>query len=128
MIATRSHAAATTAFERVKAMADCESVRGAYRTLVLAFPAMCLQNGLSQATGFLLAKGKAEHKALLDDLAAVMRAAGVVDATSGESLHERIIQGDLADTMRHTRHALEASAWLKRYAQGLLPKSQEEAS
>ena len=127
MIATRSHAAATTAFERVKARKDCECVR-AYRALVLAFPAMCLQNGLAQATGFLLAKGKAEHKALLDDLATVMRAAGVVGATSGESLHERIIQGDLADTMRHTRHALEAGAWLKRYAQGLLPKPKEEAS
>lgn len=93
-----------------------------YGALAHKLPAMILQNGLAQATGFLLAKGskKHEHGAVLDDLAAVMSAAEGCLADSGSALHAEIIAADMAATMRLTRCALEASGWLKRYVQGVL--------
>ena len=85
-------------------------------------PAMILQNGLAQASGFLLAKGGHEHTALLDDLANVMCAANGSAANGGEALHHEVITADTAATMRLTRLALEASAWIKRYVQGVLKR------
>lgn len=107
-----------------------------YASLALAFPAMILQNGLAQATGFLLAKGarsdrsgKAQetaHIALLDDLARVLREAGSTEAGSGSALHEAIIQVDMQGCMRLTRDALDASGCLKRYVQGVLKAGRED--
>lgn len=95
-----------------------------YGSLALSLPAMILQNGLAQATGFLLAKGVAKnesaHLALLDDLAAVLRASRVAQAKTGSELHRHIIGADLGLSMVLTREALAASSWLKRYAQGVL--------
>jgi CRISPR-associated protein Cmr5 len=87
-----------------------------YRTLALTFPNMILQSGLSQATGFLLAKGGAEHTAYLNDLAHVM-ANGLAD---GAGLHQRTINSQVGEYQQLTRRALDASAWLKRYTQALL--------
>lgn len=91
-----------------------------YGALAHKLPAMILQNGLAQATGFLLAKGGQEHRAVLDDLAAVIFAAEGCRAESGLALHSEIIDADTAAAMRLTRCALEASGWLKRYVQGVL--------
>ncbi|MFA9203504.1 MAG: type III-B CRISPR module-associated protein Cmr5 [Flavobacteriales bacterium] len=97
---------------------DVESKKLAskYRTLALTFPNMILQSGLSQATGFLLAKGKDEHMAYLNDLARVM-ADGLAD---GASLHQHTINSQVGEYQQLTRRALDASAWLKRYTQALL--------
>ena len=92
----------------------------AFGTLALKLPAMILQNGLAQATGFLIAKGNEEHLAVLNDLAATMHAADGCTATTGTALHQEIIAADTAATMRLTRSALEASGWIKRYVQGVL--------
>ena len=91
-----------------------------YGALAHKLPGMILQNGLAQATGFLLAKGDKEHVALLDDLNYVLRAAGVSDADDGPCLHKAIIASDLDRILILTRRSLEASGWLKRYAQGVL--------
>jgi len=91
-----------------------------YGALAHKLPAMILQNGLAQATGFLLAKGGQEHSAALDDLAAVISAAEGCRAENGLALHSEIIDADTPATMRLTRCALEASGWLKRYVQGVL--------
>lgn len=40
-----------------------------YRSVALNFPTMIMQSGLSQAIGFLMAKDKDEHRALLQHLA-----------------------------------------------------------
>ena len=121
MIAVRTHAVAGAAYERVDARRD-EAWKKQYGALAHKLPGMILQNGLAQATGFLLAKGKSEHLALLDDLNAVLRAAGAVPTTTadGRALHDLIIGSDLTDTMNLTRRSLEASAWIKRYVQGVL--------
>ncbi len=115
----RTHAVARAAYERVAARRDAPATRQ-YGALAHKLPSMILQNGLAQATGFLLAKDKPEHRALLDDLRAVLHARGVTTARNGDDLHREIIGADLARILQLTRSALEASGWLKRYAQGVL--------
>jgi CRISPR-associated protein Cmr5 len=100
---------------------ELQKLASKYRTLALTFPNMILQSGLSQATGFLLAKGKPEHITYLNDLANVMKD----HQHSGEALHKQVIESQLSEYQQLTRRALEASAWLKRYTQALL-KSEED--
>ena len=119
MIPIRTHAIAKAAYRQVDTRRNHPD-RKQYGALAHALPGMILQNGLAQATGFLLAKGGAEHRALLDDLNAVLEAAGVVSALDGEKLHQVVIASGLNETMELTRRALEASGWLKRYTQGVL--------
>ena len=119
MTEIRSHRVARAAYERVSARRN-DPEKKKYGALAHRLPGMILENGLSQATGFLLAKGKDEHRALLDDLSVVLCAARATDARGGEALHETIIESDLGQTLILTRRCLEASGWLKRYAQGVL--------
>ena len=91
-----------------------------YGALAHKLPGMILENGLSQATGFLLAKNNAEHRALLHDLCAVLQAAETTTAADGPGLHQEIIASDLDRTLILTRRSLEAGGWLKRYTQGVL--------
>ena len=125
MITVRTHAVAGAAYKRVDERRK-EAWKKQYGALAHKLPGMILQNGLAQATGFLLAKGKGnrspEHLALLGDLNAVLHAAGAVPAgtADGSALHDLIIGSDLTDTMHLTRRSLEASAWIKRYVQGVL--------
>ena len=122
MIPVRTHPVAVAAYERVAAhRTKPKKDKKAYGALAHKLPGMILQNGLAQATGFLLAKDKSD--VLLDDLNAVLRAAGAVPAgtaDTGPALHDLIIRSDLTDTMNLTRRSLEASAWIKRYVQGVL--------
>ena len=124
MIATRTHVVATAAYECVSAHKD-DTRKKEYRALAHSLPGMILQNGLAQATGFLLAKGKDEHRALLDDLNDVLRLAKASGAEDGPALHRLVIDADLARTMRLTRQSLQASGWIKRYAQGLLGEREQ---
>ena len=131
MIETRTRLMASEAYQCV---IRHQGERGEkdYRSLALALPATILQNGLAQATGFLVAKDKPEHpehKALLDDLSAVLSAAKVVHTADGKRLHQDIIRCEAPQRwMQLTRHSLEASAWIKRYAQGLLKSGRDEGT
>ncbi|MCY4589135.1 MAG: type III-B CRISPR module-associated protein Cmr5 [Alphaproteobacteria bacterium] len=120
----RTHAVASEAYARVAVRRDDQGknalTKKEYGTLAHKLPGMILSNGLAQATGFLLAKGNPEHKALLDDLNAVLRASGAADFRDGATLHRHIIESDLRQTLMLTRRALEASGWIKRYVQGVL--------
>jgi CRISPR-associated protein Cmr5 len=119
MTELRSHTLARVAYERVTAR-QAAAFKQEYGALAHKFPGMILQNGLAQATGFLLAKGKAEHLALMADLAALLRHSGAVTSTDPQALHQAVIAADLAATLLLTRRALEASGWMKRYVQGAL--------
>jgi len=121
MIRMRTHAVAKAAYEKVELRRSLPDPKK-YGALAHKLPGMILQNGLAQATGFLLAKGAkaAEHIQLLDDLNAVLRAGGTLDKPNGEELHRAIIAAGVTETLKLTRHALEASAWIKRYVQGVL--------
>ena len=117
----RTHAVAKEAYARIDARRNDENAdKKKYGTLAHKLPSMILENGLAQATGFLLAKGKSEHIALLNDLNAVLDAAGATDTSAGTELHRTVIESDLNRTMLLTRRSLEASGWLKRYVQGVL--------
>ena len=124
MIGVRTHAVAREAYARVAARRD-DSNKKDYGALAHKLPGMILSNGLAQATGFLLAKGRSEpsspHSRLLNDLNAVIRAAGAGGhGVGGASLHQQVIGADLQQTLLLTRRALAASSWIKRYVQGVL--------
>ena len=119
MTEIRTHVVAGCAYDRVDARRD-HPAKKKYGALAHKLPSMIIENGLAQATGFLLAKGAAEHHALLEDLNAVLRAARATTTEGGEELHRTIIDSDLDRTLILTRRSLEASGWLKRYAQGVL--------
>jgi CRISPR-associated protein Cmr5 len=115
----RSHRVARAAYERVEARRN-DDRRKKYGALTHKLPGMILQNGLSQATGFLLAKGEPHHLALLGDLALVLRSVGVTQTDNPQALHQQIIGADLETTLLLTRRSLEAAGWMKRYVQGVL--------
>ena len=119
MTKVRTHTVARVAYERVDARRD-HPEKKKYGALAHKLPGMVLENGLAQATGFLVAKGKKEHCALLDDLSAVLCAAHAITKPDGQAFHKTVIESDLEQTMRLTRRTLEASAWIKRYVQGVL--------
>ncbi len=119
MTVIRSHRVAVAAFEKVSARVG-DSFKKQYGALTHKLPVMILQNGLAQATGFLLAKGEKEHLAVLDDLLVVLREGESTQAADAHAFHTEIIAADLSKTMKLTRHALDASAWMKRYVQGEL--------
>lgn len=121
----RSHQVAQSAYSRVEARKNFAN-RKAYGALADKLPVLILQNGLAQATGFLLAKGKDEHLALLDDLAQVLRETGELNATDRDELHRTIIAADVTRTIHLTRRSLEASGWIKRCAQGVLNEGVEQ--
>lgn len=117
----RAHLVATAAYRCVEARRN-EPSKKRYGAIAHKLPGMILQNGLAQATGFLLAKGSSypEHLLLLDDLKDVLHAGGTLTVADCEALHREVIGADLGKTLKLTRHALEASSWIKRYVQGVL--------
>lgn len=121
MISVRTHKVASLAWERVSARLELDNLhRHEYGALAHKLPGMILQNGLAQATGFLCARNDAAHRALLDDLNAVLRSAGAVSTDNGRELHEYIIGRGVTETAELTRRSLEAGSWIKRYVQGVL--------
>lgn len=115
----RTHVLARAAYECVDGRRDAGHARK-YGALAHQLPGMILRNGLAQSTGYLLAKGKPEHLALLGDLNAILRATGTTDTVDGKQFHHVVVSSDIARTMLLTRRALDAGGWLKRYAQGVL--------
>lgn len=121
---TRSQRLARSAYPKVKQREHDRHAKK-YGALALTFPVMVLQSGLVQATGFLLAKGKAEHTDFLNDLADVLVESGTLtlkapEGRQGEALHHEIVTSDLAAYQHLTRCTLETAGWFKRYAQAIL--------
>lgn len=115
----RTHRVAREAYVRVEARKG-DGEHKQYGALVHKLPGMILQNGLAQTTGFLLAKGDSHHRAVLMDLAALLRSVGATDTDDPPTLHKRVIEADLRETLLLTRRALEVAGWMKRYVQGVL--------
>lgn len=120
----RTHRVASAAYRLVEGRKNqlTREQQKKYGAIAHKLPGMILQNGLSQATGFLLAKSPRypEHGYLLEDLNHTLRAGGTLDRPDLETLHQAIIEANLEQTLKYTRHALEATGWLKRYVQGVL--------
>lgn len=121
---TRSQKYARAAYTKVEKR-QRETVAAKYGALALNFPVMVLQSGLAQATGFLLAKGRDEHMAFLNDLADVLVETATLNVKAeggqrGQALHHHVLGSDLATYQHLTRCVLDAAGWFKRYAQAVL--------
>ncbi|WP_201634000.1 type III-B CRISPR module-associated protein Cmr5 [Psychrobacter immobilis] len=116
MIRTQKYA--KLAYPLVAAVQDI-AIEPKYRTLALTFPAMVMQSGLSQAIGFLMAKGNEEHQLMLSHIATLLSYQG---NNATDTMHQAILSSDLSKYQLLTRNTLEATSWLKRYTQALLEK------
>lgn len=97
-----------------------------YATIAHKLPTMILQNGLAQATGFLLAKS-AKEKAHAEMLKHLLAAFQKIDddfkhVQKNEEFHQKIIDSNLTQIMGYTRESLEIAGWLRRYVQGILKR------
>jgi len=124
---SRNQIIAQTTYQQVAKLEESgdETLHKSYATIVHKLPAMILQNGLPQATGFLLSKASEDaHAKLLDHLlAAFKKIDDDFDSVKDRrAFHEQIIAYDLKKIMRYTREALEISGWLRRYVQGILKR------
>lgn len=111
----RTHKYSEMAYPLVEKMQK-DPFEAKYRTLALNFPTMIMQSGLAQAIGFLMAKGKDEHKIFLDDIAKLL------NFNTSADFHNAILKSDISQYQLLTRKSLDACSWLKRYTQALLNK------
>lgn len=106
---------ANGAWDKVAARKS-ESFAADYKRQATRFPALVLQSGLSQAVGFILAKGTEAHQAYLADLCAVLNAVHGGNADAKQRAKD-IVNGDVSAYQRHTRQFLAAAVWFKRLAE-----------
>jgi CRISPR-associated protein Cmr5 len=95
---------------------DCVSSRRGekeedYRRFAKRFPSLIHGCGLAQAVAFAAATGQ---EVLLRDIEAVL---------GEQDLAERSRQAALVEYLRLSRDALQAAAWIKRYAEALLKEN-----
>lgn len=112
----RTHRYAEVAFPLVEKLKN-DTFEAKYRSLALNFPTMIMQSGLAQAIGFLMAKGKDEHKTILQHIEKIL---------DRPNLHADILSSNVQQYQLLTRQTLDATAWLKRYTQALLKKEGEQ--
>lgn len=96
----RTHKYAEAAFPLVKKMQN-DTFEAKYRTLALNFPTMIMQSGLAQAIGFLMAKGKDEHKVILQHIEKILER---------PNFHADILASDIQQYQILTRQALDATS------------------
>lgn len=118
---TRQQKWAKEAYARVSARVVTPDVRD-YRTLCMKMPVLIMQSGLVQAVAFMRSRSNLGRD-FTDDLASVC---GITGATPGRALMERV-QGvdELTAYLALTRDVLDASTWLRRFAQSELPAGGE---
>ncbi|WP_428243448.1 type III-B CRISPR module-associated protein Cmr5 [Gynuella sp.] len=117
MLLSRNQRIAAEAYKQVVKRTQSKDPKK-YGALVHKLPAMIMQNGLTQTTGFLMAKNETEHQEALEDLSAVLKSIKAIPEE--KKLHTQLLEMDLLKTMEITRHALTVSAWMRRYVQGIL--------
>jgi CRISPR-associated protein Cmr5 len=94
-----------------------------YRTLCMKMPVLLMQSGLVQALAFVRSRGE-PGKAFSADLARV--ACGLAGDDPGLDLMRTAQDAeDLAVYLALTRDVLDASTWLRRFAQSELPPGGE---
>jgi CRISPR-associated protein Cmr5 len=107
---TNSQKMAQCAYQRIAKGKDQEFI-----SFARSFPSLIHSCGLAQAVVFAQAKTRKEY---LDDLAAVLNAAGHSD-TGSEWLATATRDYPVSAYVRLSRNALEAAGWLKRYVEAL---------
>jgi CRISPR-associated protein Cmr5 len=96
-----------------------ESDRDKYASFARSFPSLVQACGLAQAVAFARAKHREQY---LDDLAAVLNAAGHSETASADSLERATRENPVPAYVRLSRNALQAASWLKRYVEAVEQK------
>jgi len=139
-IRTKAQLMAETAFGRVRA--HCETAAGddpprledgKYLVIARKFPVLVHTAGLAPALTYVQAKGRGQgyeaYRTYLDDLAAVLAAAGAVRGTGdAAALLATVRDADLRAFMLLTDRVRTAAVWLKRYAEALKTSTAERAA
>lgn len=113
---TRNQRLAEQIFAQVQPFANNDALRVRYGALCHQFPYFVLENGLAQAIGFLAGKGATAGSAeahFLAHLAEILE-------LERDRPERTVFEADLDQYQLLTRRALEAGAWYKRFAQGVL--------
>jgi CRISPR-associated protein Cmr5 len=114
-IQTRDQEYAVDAYNRVKTVKPMsKTARDRYGSMAHKLPILIRTAGLAQALAFVNARGKVEHRRLLNDLALTLK------KQSRENLAETAINAPLSEYIYLTQQALAALLWYKRFAQSVL--------
>lgn len=105
---------AHAAYQRVAQQSPAKE----FASFAREFPALVHSCGLAQAVAFALAKGGHQER-YLNDLAAVLQAAGYSAITSHDQLAETTRSAPVTTYLRLSRDALLAAVWLKRYVEAV---------
>ncbi|MDC0994072.1 type III-B CRISPR module-associated protein Cmr5 [bacterium] len=107
---------------------NASNMAQSYRSRATSLPAMVLQCGLAQTLAFVQAKSKGWKE---NDAAAITKAYGhwlhhlcqliSVSDDREDSFTEEVRSMDIRKYMVATEQALTAAAWLKRYAEAIIP-------
>ena len=112
---TRDQKYAVDAYNRVKAILnDGKLSNDKYGSMAHKLPILIRTAGLAQALAFVNARGKEEHKRLLNDLALTLK------QQNRENLAETAMNAPLSEYIYLTQQALAALLWYKRFAQSVL--------
>jgi len=90
--------------------------RDKYTSFAREFPTLVHSCGLAQAVAFARAKGEHQEQ-YVDDLAAVLSAAGHERVNDSAALAEKTRSLPLTQYLRLSRDALAAAVWVKRYVE-----------
>lgn len=111
---TRSQKYAARIFKQIEDLQEHHNAgdQKQYGSMAHKLPVLIRTAGLSQALGFVAARGNAMHLRLVKDLAAALKRHDLpLDSRMAPSLQQY---------MRMTQEALDALLWYKRFAQSVL--------
>jgi len=109
---------------------DRKKFKKEYRSIVLRLPALIITNGLGQTLAYLKSKGKGEdpdknpHERVYRDIEGWLNSR--VKWRAKGDLIERVISLDSNNFRYVTQETLAFLSWLKRFADAVLPKEDEE--
>ena len=109
---TNSQKMAQTAYQRIAARKPDRE----FASFARSFPSLVHVCGLAQAVAFATAKHREQY---LEDLAAVLLAAGHAESTSADRLERSTREYLVPAYVRLSRNALQAASWLKRYVEAV---------
>lgn len=115
IIQTRDQEYAVDAYNKVKTVKSwSKTKRDRYGSMAHKLPILIRKAGLAQALAFINARGKEEHKHLLNDLALTLK------QQNRETLAETALKAPLSQYIYLTQQSLAALLWYKRFAQSVL--------
>lgn len=97
-----------------------KDLHAVYGRLCNRFPVMVLQNGLTQALGFIAGKAGSQSASAQAFGQFGTDMAKLLDGENLKAFVQQVLHADLAGYQRLTRRALAVSLWQKRFAESVL--------